>query len=198
MTADNIIVLPHKNLRKKSEKVTDFKSVELLKLLEDMKSAVLDWESTREHEYGVALAAVQINKLVRAVIIREETKNRSVEEFSCYINPKIIRYEGLPEFDTEGCLSIKNLYGSVPRYPKIKVQARDISGKLVKIVLTGFNARVFQHEIDHTNGITYLDRIGGNGKIFIMEKDGSLVPISPQERLEINRDYQLAQKPLDI
>ena len=61
--------------------------------------------------------------------------------------------------DYEGCLSIKDIYGRVPRYEKVKVRANDINGNEFRVTAEGFLARVFQHEVDHTNGILFIDHI---------------------------------------
>jgi peptide deformylase len=119
MNKSNIIFLPHESLRTRSLKVgiiTD----EIKQLIDDMKSATIDWENSREHEVGVALAAVQVDKLYRIVIIRENFDDKNNTNFEVFINPKIVKYEGEVVEDYEGCLSIKDVYGKVPRYTKVR------------------------------------------------------------------------------
>ena len=98
-----------------------------------MEDATLDWEESRKHEVGVALAAVQINQLHRVVIIRNNCDDKNDRTFTVLINPEIVKYEGDMIRDYEGCLSIKNLYGYVPRYDKVKVKALGLDGKEFRI-----------------------------------------------------------------
>lgn len=155
---DDIIALPNKHLREPSKRVgivTD----EIKKIINDMKSATLDWESTREHEVGVALAAVQIDKPYKIVIVRNDFEDKDNKTFSVLINPEIVKYEGNIEEDFEGCLSVTDIYGKVPRYTKIRVRALDENGKPIRIKAQGFLARIFQHELDHCKGIMFVDHI---------------------------------------
>lgn len=89
-----------------------------------MQDATLEWEDGRDHEVGVALAAVQIDELWRAVVIRNNFEDKSDRTFRVFINPEITKYEGEVVADYEGCLSIKNVYGLVPRHSKVRVKAR--------------------------------------------------------------------------
>jgi peptide deformylase len=176
-TKDDIITLPHDSLRTRSKKV-GFISDEVRTLIDDMKSATLDWEASRKHEIGVALAAVQINRLSRVVIIRNDFDNAKDKKFTVLINPEITKYEGEMTKDYEGCLSIKNLYGFVPRYNKVKVKAIDEDGREFRMTAEGFVARILQHEIDHTNGIVYIDHIKDDKEAFFqLDDEGHLNPI---------------------
>lgn len=147
-----------------------------------MAAATLDWEDHREHEFGVALAAVQVDKSIRVVVVRRDFKDKSVRDFDTYINPEITRYEGEPRSEIEGCLSVKDIYGEVKRYPKIKIKAQDLEGRTVKKVVKGFLAQVFQHEIDHTLGFTFVDRCGHNGTYYRINDDGSMKELSEQDK----------------
>jgi len=176
-TKNDIITLPHASLRTRSKKV-GYISDETHKLIEDMKSATLDWEASRKHEVGVALAAVQINNLSRVVIVRNDFENTKDKTFTVLINPEITKYEGEMTPDYEGCLSIKNLYGFVPRYNKVKVKAIDEEGREFRMTAEGFVARILQHEIDHTNGIVYIDHIKEDKEAFFkLDEEGHLHPL---------------------
>ena len=164
-TKNDIIALPHKSLRQRSTKI-GFISEDVKKLIDDMKSATLDWEDSREHELGVALAAVQINQLKRVVVIREDFEDKKNRNFIVFINPEITKKEGDIVEDYESCLSIKDIYGKVPRHNKVKVKALDINGNEFRVTAEGFLARIFQHEIDHTNGIVFIDHIKNSRKLF--------------------------------
>lgn len=177
MTKDDIIFLPHPDLRKTSTRVhviTD----DTKQLIEDMKTAALDWEDSRPHELAVALAAVQIDRLERVVIVRADFDNKDNREFTVLINPEITKKEGEPVLDHEGCLSVRDLYGLVPRYPRIRVRALDQNGNDVRIKADGFVARVLQHEIDHTNGILFIDHIDhDHNAFFTLTSSGELESI---------------------
>jgi len=174
MSKEDIITLPHPSLRQKSKKIT-FIDDDVKKLVDKMQDSTLDWESKREHEIGVALAAVQINDLRRVVIIKNNFEDKSDKSYQVYINPKVIKYLGKVEEDFEGCLSVKDLYGKVPRHSKVKVEAIDLDGNTIRVTAEGFLARVFQHEIDHTNGILFVDHIKNNKDNFYkLKSDGQL------------------------
>ncbi len=177
-----IISLPHKDLRRKSthiDKVDD----DVRDLCDRMAAATLEWEATREHEVGVALAAVQIDELKRVVIIRNDIENKEDKSFTVFINPEIIRHSGEPVTDYEGCLSVKDMYGLVPRYPSVTVRAMTIEGKQLTLAVNGFNARVLQHEIDHTNGILFIDHIKEQDAFYELNNEGHLEQLSHEDVL---------------
>lgn len=178
MTAKDIITLPNPKLHERSKRIGHIDD-EVRKLAEDMIAATLDWEAGREHEFGAALAAVQVAKLYRVVVVRNDFDNKEDKSFSVFINPEIAKSEGEPTEELEGCLSVKDIYGSVARYPKVKVKALNLDGKPVRVTATGFLARVFQHEIDHTNGIVFTDRVEDPHKLFRLQSNGKFTPVNP-------------------
>ena len=94
------------------------------------------------------------------------------------INPEITKYEGEIEEDFEGCLSVSDLYGKVKRHNKVRVKALNGQGKEIRITAEGFLARVLQHEVDHTNGILFIDHIRDSKDAFYkLEDDGKLKPL---------------------
>jgi peptide deformylase len=133
-----------------------------------MQSATIDWENSREHEVGVALAAVQVGELKRIVVVRNDFNDKNDHTFTVFINPVITKYEGKLEKDYEGCLSVKNIYGKVPRYTKVRVKALGVNGREFRVTAEGFLARIFQHEIDHTNGIVFIDHIQDDAEIMTL------------------------------
>lgn len=155
---ENIITLPNNHLRQKSKKVTIIND-EVLNVIEQMKSATLDWEASREHEVGVALAAIQIDQPYKIVIIRNNFDDKKDQSFSIFINPEIVKLEGEIEEDFEGCLSVKDIYGKIPRHTKVRLRALDEKGREIRIRAEGFLARVFQHEVDHINGKVFADHL---------------------------------------
>ena len=175
-THKNIITLPNDHLRQRSRRITQI-DADTRQIVSDMIAATLDWEAHRPNEVAVALAAIQIDKPVRIVIIRADFDNKENKNFQVLINPEITKYEGEIITDYEGCLSVKDVYGKVPRYSKIRGRAIDINGNRIKIKSTDpFLSRVLQHEVDHTNGICFVDHIAHNQDAFsVLTKSGDLV-----------------------
>lgn len=186
-TKNDIITLPNPHLRERSRKVGII-SPEIKQLISDMEAATLDWEDSREHEVGVALAAVQIDKHYRVVVIRNDFDNKKDRSFTTFINPVITKYEGKIVEDYEGCLSIRDIYGKVPRYDKVRIKALDIDGKEFRVTADGFLARIFQHEIDHTNGIVFIDHIKDNPEAFFtLGADGHLNALDYEQDIAKSR-----------
>ena len=178
-TKDNIITLPNEHLRERSQRIRAIDQ-DVLQLIDDMLAATIDWENSRPHEVAVALAAVQIDKLYRVVIVREDFDDKTNQNFTVLINPEIVKGEGEILTEHEGCLSVKDIYGLVPRWSKVRVKAIDINGNEVRVKSPNpFIARSLQHEIDHTNGICFVDHISDQkDAFFILTESGDLKPYS--------------------
>jgi len=186
MKKEDIITLPNPHLREKSVKVHDISNIK--QLIDDMTSASLDWEDSRPHEISAALAAVQIDHLERLVIIRSDFEDKATRDFTPLINPEIVKYEGEIIEDYEGCLSVNNVYGRVPRHSKIRVKALDLEGNEIRFKAEGFLARVIQHEIDHTNGIVFIDHIKDKTDAFYkLDEKGELQPLDYDTHIKNNR-----------
>jgi peptide deformylase len=177
MKKEDIITLPAPQLREKSARVlvvTD----DTQGLIDDMVEAALDWEDSRPHEISAALAAIQIDRPDRVVIVRADFDDKDSREFTALINPEIIKYEGVVQEDYEGCLSVSDVYGKVPRHSKIRIKALDKEGNEVRFKAEGFLARVIQHEVDHTNGIVFIDHIHDKpDAFFTLDEKGELQPL---------------------
>ncbi len=185
MKKEDIISLPNPHLRQKSTKAKP--DAQTKKLIEKMVSATLDWEDSRPHEIGAALAAVQIDTLKRVVIVRSDFDDKSSREFTVLINPQIIKREGEIVRDHEGCLSVKDIYGLVPRHTKVKVKAIDSEGNEIRIKAEGFLARVLQHEIDHTNGTLFIDHIKKEKDAFFhLDEKGELQSLNYEKVIKTN------------
>ncbi len=183
-TKDDIIALPNPHLRERSQRISVV-TESTKKLIQDMIDATLDWESSRPYEIGAALAAVQIDKLQRAVIVRGDFDDKKSKEFTTLINPKVVKYEGEVIYDYEGCLSVKDIYGYVPRYSKVRIQALDLEGNEIRIKADGFLARVLQHEIDHTNGTVFIDHIKDTpDAFFALDEKGELVKLDYEKDIK--------------
>mgnify|MGYP002344876662 FL=1 len=186
MKKESIITLPNTHLRQKSQRIFVVDST-TRQLVDDMVSASLDWEQSRPHEISAALAAVQVDKLERVVIVRNNFEDKTDNSFTALINPEIVKYEGDMIADYEGCLSVSDIYGKVPRHTKIRVKALDTTGNEVRFKAEGFLARVIQHEIDHTNGIVFIDHIRDSVNSFYkLDNDGELQPLDYNEHIKDN------------
>jgi peptide deformylase len=180
---DNIITLPNKHLHDRSQRVGLITDA-IRKVIDEMKRATLDWEASREHEVGVALAAIQIDKPLKIVVVRNNFDDKQDKTFSVFINPEIIKVGGKLEEDYEGCLSVVDVYGKVPRYTRVRIRALDEYGHEVRIKAEGFLARVLQHEIDHVNGIMFIDHIKDNPEAFYMITSEGKLEKLPYERVQ--------------
>jgi len=188
MKKESIITLPNPHLRQKSQRIhviTD----DVKQLIVDMTDASIDWEDSRPHEISAALAAVQIGQLDRVVIIRSDFDDKTNREFIPLINPELIKGEGPMIEDYEGCLSVNGFYGKVQRHSKVRIKALDITGKEVRIKAEGFLARVLQHEIDHTNGVVFVDHIHDQQNAFYrLNEKGELDPLDYATHVKDNHE----------
>jgi peptide deformylase len=180
---DSIIALPNDHLREKSRRIS-IVTPAVRSVIEKMKAATLDWEASREHEVGVALAAIQIDEPLRIIVVRNNFDDKNDHRFNVFINPEITKFEGEIEEDYEGCLSVLDIYGKVPRYSKVRVRALDENGNVIRVKANGFLSRVLQHEIDHLNGKLFIDHIQDSPESFYkITEEGKLEPL-PYEQVE--------------
>lgn len=143
MSVRNIIKIGNTTLRKKSKPVTNFDE-ELATLLDDMKKTMIE-------KKGVGIAAVQVGVLRRAIIIEVEEN-----EYLELINPEILKTKGSVK-DSEGCLSIPDFYCDVKRPKYVLVKAFDRKGREFTFEAKDYLARCVCHEIDHLDGILFVD-----------------------------------------
>ena len=141
-----IITNPNPILRKKSVEIKQIQTKQFQQLC-------LDMAKTMKEKDGVGLAAPQIGQNIRLIVIN--AKDGAI----CMINPKITKKSLIKEWGEEGCLSIPNVFGQVKRHKKITCKYLDKNGKENKIQAQGLMARVIQHEIDHLDGVLFIDKI---------------------------------------
>ena len=153
-----LIYLPNPNLRTPSRRVGTIDQ-SILELINDMVAQAKRWEQNRQLEITVGLAAVQIDKPWRVVIIRNRFDKSQPPAFQVLINPKITRTDGPEIEDYEGCLSVPDYYAKIGRAERIRFQALGIDGQPIVASAQGFLARVIQHEVDHLKGIMTVDRV---------------------------------------
>jgi peptide deformylase len=151
-------------LRQKSKKVRQFNSA-LRALAEDMA------ETMRENN-GIGLAAPQVGVLQRLITVELPENEEDPQSGKLYVvvNPEIVKAEGEEEETPEGCLSIPNWYGLVKRASRVTVKGQDVKGKPIRIKADGLLARVFQHEIDHLQGVLFIDLVDDPDKIWRVER----------------------------
>ncbi len=152
MTIREIKTFPEEVLRKKAQPVDVFD--------EDLVSLVDDMVETMRVAPGVGLAAPQIGVSKRVIVVEfghEEDENIP-KRLYVMINPEILNASEETVNGIEGCLSVPGLIGEVTRSQVVTVRGQDLNGKPVKVRAQGWLARIFQHEIDHLNGVLYTDR----------------------------------------
>ena len=148
-----IITHPDVRLRRVSNRVDVFDDL-LLALVEELEQAM------RAGPGGVGIAAPQLGELQRIIIVdcRRARRPCSHHGLLAMVNPEILSAEG-ESLGREGCLSVPDWVGMVPRASTVAVAYQDVAGERHEIESTGFEARVIQHEIDHLNGILFINRV---------------------------------------
>ncbi len=122
-----------------------------------IKGFISDLVETMYAKDGVGIASVQVgNPIQLCVIARDFTPDKKSDLI--LINPSFEKKSVLREWGEEGCLSVPNIYGSVRRFKKIKVSALNEKGEKIEFIATEFFARIIQHEIDHLNGILFIEK----------------------------------------
>lgn len=124
---------------------------------DEIKKLAADMIETMYVKDGVGLAAPQVGKSIQLCVIAKNFTADKKKDL-ILINPKWEKAGILREWGEEGCLSVPDLYGQVKRHKKIKVEALDENGKPLKFLADDFFARIVQHEIDHLNGILFIDK----------------------------------------
>jgi peptide deformylase len=128
------------------------KSVEIKELTPEIKILIEDMVETLKTADGLGLAAPQVNKNIRLILVSHK------DEFLVLINPKIVKKSFRKNTDEEGCLSLPGVFGKVCRYSKVTVKAKNKNFEDVEIVGSGMLARILQHEIDHLDGVLFVDK----------------------------------------
>ena len=169
MTLLDIVTLPDSILRQKTQPVTKFD--------DDLQQLIDDMIETMREANGVGLAAPQIGRPLQLSVIetlpeRDEEGNEieGTRELFVIANPRIV-WDSRDVVDgIEGCLSIPGYLGEVERSVAVRVRAQDRHGKRIKLRLQGWTARIFQHEIDHLNGVLYIDKLTAPDNIWTEEE----------------------------
>jgi len=153
MPVRDIVTLPNSVLRRKARPVTKFdRNLQTLidEMLETMRAAP-----------GVGLAAPQLNVSQRVIVVeypRDDTQEDSPKKVYVLINPEIVKASQEVDIGVEGCLSVPGLVGEVERAQEVVVKGMNRHGQPMRIKSKGWLARIFQHEIDHVDGVVFSDR----------------------------------------
>lgn len=156
MTLRKIVTLPEPVLRRKAHAIT--------KVDKNLQTVIDDMIETMREAPGVGLAAPQIGLSERLIVIEyyeheeDEEKEDAPKKVWAVLNPEIVKASEETLMGIEGCLSIPNLVGEVERHATVQVKGLNRHGKPMKIKAEGWLARIFQHEIDHLNGVMFTDR----------------------------------------
>lgn len=152
MAVLEIVTNPAPVLRRKAHKVTEF-GQDLQKLIDNMVE-------TMRSAPGVGLAAPQVDVPWRVIVVEfgDEQDEEAPQKLYSVVNPEIVRFSSESEIGTEGCLSIPGFMGDVERPVSVTIKGQNRRGKPIRIKAQGWLARIFQHEIDHLEGVLFIDR----------------------------------------
>ena len=142
----DIVTLGHPALRRRADPIPEV-TPEVRRLVGEMIAAM-------KRREGIGLAATQVNRMVRMFVTKAPDDRERV-----FINPEIIRTGIETEVREEGCLSIPGPRADVERAAEVRIQARNQRGRLVSLEAQGMLARVIQHELDHLNGVLFIDHL---------------------------------------
>lgn len=148
-TSLHILTNPNPLLRKRSVEVTpeELAQPETQAFLDELEKAMFEYD-------GVGIAAPQVGVNKRFIVVNAEGNGATV-----FVNPEILDKSFRTAEGEEGCLSVPGIYGLVKRHKRVKVQALTREGKEVFFDLSGLPAVVWQHEIDHLNGVLFIDKV---------------------------------------
>lgn len=142
---------------------SDIRNAAIQKLIDDMIDTM--------HEYhGVGLAAPQVHEGLRMFVAMLDEDPGVKSEAAVIINPEIVANGAAIEEGWEGCLSIPDIRGMVPRYTDIRLKALDRTGRSLELPLKDFPARVAQHETDHLDGVLFFDRMTSLGTLTFLDE----------------------------
>ena len=142
---------------------SDIRNAAIQKLIDDMIDTM--------HEYhGVGLAAPQVHEGLRMFVAMLDEDPGAKSEAAVIINPEIVANGAGMEEGWEGCLSIPDIRGMVPRYTDIRLKALDRTGRSIELPLKDFPARVAQHETDHLDGVLFFDRMKSFGTLTFLDE----------------------------
>ncbi len=176
MALKEILIYGHPVLREKAEPIDNLNG-QLIQLAKDM-------HETMVAAYGLGLAAPQLGISQRLIIIGDVQDPKS-EQFTAIINPEVVESYGGEEPFEEGCLSIPEVRGEVIRPKKVIVRGYDLEGNPLQLEAQGLLGRALQHEVDHLEGILFIDRLGTAAKALIKSKLNRLKELSFNDKTKV-------------
>ena len=181
MPALAIVKIGHEVLRKKADLIPldALRDAKFRKFLKDMVQ-------TMHHAEGVGLAANQVGVGLQAIVLECRNSRRYPEAedipLQTYLNPRILHASKEQEEDWEGCLSIPGYRGLVPRAKKVTFKALTNQGEWIEKTVSGFHARIIQHEVDHLHGFFYVDRMPDMKSLCSLEEFNRRFDVSVRDR----------------
>ncbi len=160
-------------IKKFNEPVLREKCKKVRKIDKKIKKLAIDMVQTMKKGQGIGLAAPQVGVLKRVIVVQTDLGGQRI---LALVNPKIIKKGFETEVSEEGCLSFPGIFLEIKRAKEVEVEGLDIKGKKIKLKAKGLLARVFQHEIDHLDGILFIDKISFWQKLKIRKKLQQRVP----------------------
>ena len=169
MTVRDIVTIPNPILKRKAKKVHRVDAY-IRQLIEDMIETV-------QAAHGAGLAAPQIGVPLRVIVTKVE------DQLKIVVNPEIVSVSGEEVEADEGCLSIPGWYGPVRRKTQVTVRGLSRTGRPIKIKSEGWEARVFQHEVDHVDGVLFTDRMDDPSKLHQVTSEEEEEDLEEEEAL---------------
>ena len=181
MSIRDIVLYPHEVLTKKARPVADIDD-EVRQLVDDMVATMYDAP-------GIGLAAPQVGVLQRLTVIDVSSREEEPPDLKVLINPEIVHREGKIVWE-EGCLSIPGIYEKVERAEKVVVQALDRDGEEYELEADGLLSVCIQHEIDHLDGVLFLQHLSGLKRRLAIKKYRKVLDRMEKEAAEGKDDEE--------
>lgn len=171
-----ILIYGHPILREKAKPIDNLNG-QIIQLAQDM-------HETMVAAYGLGLAAPQLGASQRLIIVGD-LQNPKSEQFTAMVNPEVVESYGGEEPFEEGCLSIPEVRGDVIRPKKVIVRGYDLQGNPIQLEAEGLLARALQHEVDHLEGVLFIDRLGPAAKTLVKPKLTRLRELSFNDKTKV-------------
>jgi peptide deformylase len=171
-----ILIYGSPMLREKAEPIDNLNG-QIIQLCQDMQETMIAAN-------GLGLAAPQVGIAQRLIIVGDP-QDTKYEHITAIVNPEVVESYGGEESFEEGCLSIPEIRGEVLRPKKVIIQGYDLEGRPIQIETEGMAARALQHEVDHLNGILFIDYLGPAAKTLIKPKLKKLQEFSQKEKMKV-------------
>lgn len=179
MAVREILEIPHPILRRRAKRVR--------RIDKRILGLAYDMVETMREAGGVGLAANQVGELRRLIVLQIPEE----EEARIYFNPEIIKREGTREVE-EGCLSYPGYRAIIERSAWIRFGALDHTEKEIKVKADGLLAQAMEHEVDHLNGILYLDHLSDHSKLYQVDENGEPLGVDVDDSEEESEDEEVA------